>query len=54
MTPEKASQIVLETVNLDAEQFRLGKTKVLVRYVHVQIWTLLVDTGSRVKKSITQ
>ncbi|XP_063904238.1 myosin heavy chain, muscle isoform X4 [Zophobas morio] len=31
MTPEKASQIVLETVNLDAEQFRLGKTKVFFR-----------------------
>lgn len=31
MSPEKASQIILETINLDAEQYRLGKTKVLAK-----------------------
>ncbi|XP_044252370.1 myosin heavy chain, muscle isoform X19 [Tribolium madens] len=31
MTPEKASQVILETINLDAEQYRLGKTKVFFR-----------------------
>ncbi|XP_068914316.1 myosin heavy chain, muscle isoform X33 [Tenebrio molitor] len=30
-SPEKASQIILDTVNLDSEQFRLGKTKVFFR-----------------------
>lgn len=28
MTPEKAAQIILDTIQLDAEQFRMGKTKV--------------------------
>lgn len=27
-TPEKAAQIILDTIQLDTEQFRLGKTKV--------------------------
>lgn len=27
-TPEKASQIILDLIQLDAEQYRLGKTKV--------------------------
>lgn len=27
-TPEKASQVILDIVQLDAEQYRLGKTKV--------------------------
>nr|XP_015837781.1 PREDICTED: myosin heavy chain, muscle isoform X7 [Tribolium castaneum] len=31
MAPEKASQVILETINLDAEQYRLGKTKVFFR-----------------------
>lgn len=28
LTPEKATQIILDTANLDSEQYRLGKTKV--------------------------
>lgn len=30
MTPEKAAEIILDTVALDKEQYRLGKTKVLI------------------------
>lgn len=28
MTPEKCSEIILDKVGLDSEQYRLGKTKV--------------------------
>lgn len=28
LSPEKATQIILDTANLDSEQYRLGKTKV--------------------------
>nr|XP_022917236.1 myosin heavy chain, muscle isoform X6 [Onthophagus taurus] len=31
MTPEKASQVILEKIQLDSEQYRLGKTKVFFR-----------------------
>jgi len=31
MTPEKAAEIILDTVALDKEQYRLGKTKVLIQ-----------------------
>ncbi|XP_060521426.1 myosin heavy chain, muscle isoform X45 [Cylas formicarius] len=30
-TPEKAAQIILDSINLDKEQYRLGKTKVFFR-----------------------
>lgn len=32
MTPEKATQIILDTANLDSEQYRLGKTKVQLSF----------------------
>lgn len=28
MTPEKAAQVILEHIQLDPEQYRMGKTKV--------------------------
>ncbi|XP_057653590.1 myosin heavy chain, muscle isoform X45 [Diorhabda carinulata] len=31
MTPEKATQVILEHIQLDAEQYRMGKTKVFFR-----------------------
>ncbi|XP_023023718.1 myosin heavy chain isoform X33 [Leptinotarsa decemlineata] len=31
MTPEKAAQVILDHINLDPEQYRLGKTKVFFR-----------------------
>lgn len=30
MTPEKATQVILDHIQLDKEQYRLGKTKVLL------------------------
>lgn len=31
MTPEKAAQVILEQIQLDPEQYRMGKTKVQLK-----------------------